>query len=115
MGWIWSCKKNAIMLANVDEIEQVAKCVEIIESTGKDVVENIGLSVVITGKLKAGSRANVKKQYEAWGVKVLDSVSSKTNYLIANAPETSAKYKKAQELNIPIVTEDEFVFEILKK
>lgn len=108
-------KRNAIMLANVDEIEQVARCVEIIESTDKDMVENIGLSVVITGKLKAGSRANVKKQYEAWGVKVLDSVSSKTNYLIANAPETSAKYKKAQELNIPIVTEDEFVFEILKK
>lgn len=107
-------KRNAIMCAPLDDIQKIAACVQITEPETVSVVPT-ELTVVITGKLKAGSRANVKKQYEAWGVKVVDSVSSKTNYLIANAPETSAKYKKAQELNIPIVTEDEFVFEILKK
>jgi len=107
-------KRNAIMCAPLDDIQKIAACVQITEPETVSVVPT-ELTVVITGKLKAGSRANVKKQYEAWGVKVSDSVSSKTNYLIANAPETSAKYKKAQELNIPIVTEEEFVFEILKK
>ena len=37
------------------------------------------------------------------------SVSKKTDYLITNEQSGSSKYKKAVELNIPIITEDEFL------
>ena len=42
--------------------------------------------------------------------KVTGSVTSKTNYLVNNdALSTSSKNRKAKELGIPILTEDEFV------
>ena len=107
-------KRNAIMLAKRSEIEQIAGCVEISQSTGETTPTNNGLSVVITGRLEYGSRTKFKDFLASMGVKVTDVVSGKTNYLIANQPETSAKYKKAQELNIPIVSEQDFM-EILKK
>lgn len=107
-------KRNAIMCAKRSEIEQVAGCVEIIESTGETPPANNGLSVVITGRLEYGSRTKFKDFLTSLGVKVTDVVSGKTSYLIANHPETSAKYKRATELKIPIVTEAEFM-EILKK
>ena len=48
------------------------------------------------------------------GGKVTGSVTSKTNYLINNDVEsTSSKNKKARELGVPIISEDEFV-EMLK-
>lgn len=107
-------KRNAIMCANLSEIEQVARCVEIIESTGENLAETAGLNVVITGRLSFGSRSKFKEYLESLGIKVTEMVSGKSNYLIANKPDTSAKYKKAQELKIPIITEQEFM-EILKK
>lgn len=108
-------KRNAIMCADVHEIDEVNQVVTIATNlVSTTTTENNNLTVVITGRLAFGSRPKFKEYLEQSGVKVVDSVSSKTNYLIANKPETSAKYKKAQELNIPIVTEDEFL-EIIKK
>ena len=47
---------------------------------------------------------------ETAGGKVTGSVTSKTNYLVNNdALSTSSKNRKAKELGIPILTEDEFV------
>lgn len=107
-------KRNAIMCAKRSEIEQVAGCVEIIESTGETAPAANGLAVVITGRLEYGSRPKFKDFLTSMGIKVTDVVSGKTNYLIANKPETSAKYKRAEELKIPIVTETEFL-DIIKK
>jgi DNA ligase (NAD+) len=108
-------KRNAIMCADVHEIDEVNRVVAIaINLVSTTTTKNNDLTVVITGRLAFGSRPKFKEYLEQNGVKVIDSVSSKTNYLIANKPETSAKYKKAQKLNIPIVTEDEFL-EIIKK
>ena len=63
-----------------------------------------GKVFVITGKLSV-SRDKFKNELEAAGAKVTGSVSTKTDYLIANAPENTAKYKKAEALNIPIISE----------
>ena len=79
-------KRNAIMLANVDEIEQVARCVEIAEPTQTETTENSGLSVVVTGRLSYGSRPKFKEYLESLGIKTTETVSGKTNYLIANKP-----------------------------
>lgn len=66
-----------------------------------------GLNIVITGKLSK-PRATIQKIIEAAGGKVASSVSGRTNVLIANEEENTAKYNKAVELKIPILTEDEF-------
>lgn len=70
-----------------------------------------GATVVITGKLHHfKNRDELKTLLEAAGAKVASAVSSKTTYLINNdTASTSAKNKKAQELNIPIITENEII------
>ena len=70
-----------------------------------------GKTFVITGKLKTFKNRNeIKSAIENEGGKVTDSVSSKTNYLINNDVEsTSSKNLKAKQLNIPIITEEDFL------
>ena len=66
---------------------------------------------VITGKLhNFKNRDELKSKIESMGGKVASSVTSKTDYLINNDVfSNSAKNKDAQRLNIPIITEDEFL------
>ena len=66
---------------------------------------------VITGSVEHFSNRNeVKAVIEAKGGKVTGSVTSKTDYLINNdVNSTSSKNKKAKELGIPIITEEEFL------
>lgn len=66
---------------------------------------------VITGSVKHyQNRDTLKADIEAHGGKVVGSVSSKVNYLINNdINSTSSKNKKAKSLNIPIISEDQFL------
>ena len=66
---------------------------------------------VITGKLKNfKNRDELVSVIENAGGKVASSVTSKTNYLVNNdVTSTSAKNKKAKELNIPIITEEDLM------
>ena len=66
---------------------------------------------VITGKLtNFKNRQELVNVIESAGGKVSSSISSKTNYLINNdINSTSSKNKKAKELNIPIITENELM------
>lgn len=70
-----------------------------------------GKTFVITGKLKTFKNRNeIKAAIEKEGGKVTDSVSSKTDYLINNdVDSTSSKNLKAKKLNIPILTEEDFL------
>ena len=61
---------------------------------------------VITGKLSK-SRALIQADIEASGGKVGGSITGKTNYLVCNKPEDSAKYKTAVAKGLPIITEEE--------
>ena len=62
-----------------------------------------GLNFVITGNA-------VKAEIEKRGGKVTGSVTSKTNYLINNdVTSNSSKNKKAKELQIPIISENDFI------
>lgn len=71
----------------------------------------IGKNFVITGNVTHfANRNEVKELIESKGGKVTGSVTSKTNYLINNNTESSSsKNKKAKELGIPIISEDEFL------
>ncbi len=70
-----------------------------------------GLTFVITGDVHHyKNRDGFKAYVEAGGGKVTGSVTSKTDYLVNNdAQSSSSKNRKAKELGIPIITEDEFV------
>ena len=70
-----------------------------------------GCNFVITGKLQNfKNRQELIDKIEAAGGKVAGSVSSKTNYLVNNdVNSTSAKNKKAKELGIPIITEQDLL------
>ena len=76
---------------------------------GAQVFEN--LNFVITGSVEHFSNRNeVKEVIESRGGKVTGSVTSKTNYLINNDVQSaSSKNKKARELGIPIISEEEFL------
>lgn len=70
-----------------------------------------GMSFVITGSLKHyASRNELKEEIELKGGKVTGSVTGKTTCLINNdIASTSSKNKKAKELNVPILSEEEFL------
>ena len=70
-----------------------------------------GKVFVVTGSLTHFSnRAELKELIEKRGGKVTGSVTGKTDYLINNDTESSSsKNKKARELGIPVISEEEFL------
>lgn len=81
---------------------------------GKQIFD--GIQFVITGSVNHfANRNEVKEVIESKGGKVTGNVTSKTNYLINNdTASISSKNKKARELGIPIISEEEFL-EMLRK
>ena len=81
------------------------------EETNPEEEDMAGINFVITGKVNIfANRNSVKEIIEARGGKVTGSVTSKTNFLINNdVISNSSKNKKAKELDIPIITEEEFI------
>ena len=95
-----------------DIFERLLQEVEIPqEETAEDSQKFAGVNFVITGSVHHfANRAEVKEEIEKRGGKVTGSVTSKTNYLINNdVNSTSSKNRKARELGIPIISEEEFL------
>ena len=68
-----------------------------------------GKIMCVTGKLNHFTRDSINEKIVSLGAKAVGAVSKKTDYLITNEQSGSSKYKKAVELGIPIITEDEFL------
>ena len=78
------------------------------ESTAELVDERFsGMTFVLTGTLARFDRKAAQALIEERGGKASGSVSKRTTYVVAGEAAGS-KLKKAQELNIPVLTEDEF-------
>ena len=75
-----------------------------------------GLTFVITGDVHHYKNRNELKAYiESQGGKVTGSVSKSTSFLINNDVESSSgKNKKAKELSIPIISEEEFIAQFIQ-
>jgi len=68
-----------------------------------------GLTFVVSGVFRNFSRDGIKEAIENNGGKVSGSISSKTSYVVAGADMGPAKRAKAEQLNVPVIDEDEFV------
>ena len=67
-----------------------------------------GKTIVLTGSLTRFTREEATEQIERFGGKAAGSVSKKTSFVVAGE-NAGSKARKAQELGIPILTEDEFL------
>ena len=94
--------------------EQITKLCNILDIQYPQKSEDLPLEgkvFVITGSLTTFSnRSECKEQIENAGGKVTGTVSKNTDYLVNNDIEsTSSKNKKAKELGVPIITEQELL------
>lgn len=95
------------------EIYHLLKEVKLPDDTSSDNGEEVlaGMTFVITGKLNHyENRDALVEVIESLGGKAAGSVSAKTSYLINNdVTSTSGKNKKAQDLGIPVISEEDFL------
>lgn len=113
-GSIYEFFHNAERMEQLDHLlQEVRIAVETVEEEGSQTLS--GMSFVITGSLVHYENRNaLKDEIEAKGGKVTGSVTSKTTCLINNdTASQSSKNKKAKELGIRILSEEEFMQEYL--
>ena len=65
-------------------------------------------TIIFTGTLEKMTRAEAKKIAEDFGMKVVGSISSKTDFVIAGS-DAGSKLKKAQDLHLNILNEDQWL------
>ena len=98
---------------NYDELDYIVENYLTLEAKLEETKEQKleGLTFVVTGKVKIWkNRDELSAEISALGGKVTGSVTKNTNYLINNdVNSTSAKNKKAKELGIEIITEEQFL------
>ncbi len=70
-----------------------------------------GLTIVVTGTLAKFSRDQIKELIHQHGGKPSDSVSKKTSFVVAGE-NAGSKLTKAQELGVPVLTEEEFAIKL---
>lgn len=107
-----SIKKYFSHQPNIDLIKEALKFVDLQKpETNNDNQILAGKTFVITGDVHHyKNRKELQAEIEKLGGKVTSSVSAKTDYLINNnVNSTSSKNKKAISLNVPIISEDEFM------
>lgn len=117
--WTWLDDFGVVMSESLEnyldeyfeDVNILAAEMRFIEHECKEVVDNpfSGKTLCVTGKLNHFTRDSINEKIISLGSKAASSVSKKTDYLITNEQSGSSKYKKALELNISIITEDEFL------
>lgn len=93
---------------NIKMLNDLTACLQIlpVNSNSSDSVLNNKI-IVFTGKLLAMSRGEAKVRAKTLGAKVSSHLSAKTDYLIAGE-KPGSKYKKAVELGVEILDEDQW-------
>ncbi|MBD3266104.1 NAD-dependent DNA ligase LigA, partial [bacterium] len=99
--------------ANVEELQRLENAglqftQEVEESAEPAESPFTGKSVVVTGSLRHFKRDEIKQRIQQLGGRATGSVSKSTDYVIVGE-NPGSKYTKAQDLGIPILTEDEFL------
>jgi DNA ligase (NAD+) len=68
-----------------------------------------GKTIVFTGTMQHGKRDDMKKEAKLLGAKVADSVTGKTDYLVAGAEVGAAKINAAMQKGIRVISEEEYL------
>ncbi len=97
--------------ATIDDLLSIVTWQEQTSDGGGQEQSLEGMNFVVTGSVERfANRSQVKEAVQRLGGKVTGSVTSKSDYLINNdIASNSSKNKKAKELNVPIITEEEFI------
>ncbi|WP_405327954.1 NAD-dependent DNA ligase LigA [Leeuwenhoekiella sp. LLG6367-2.1] len=94
----------------VDRLKEYGVQLELDAAVLENQTEKLkGNTFVISGVFTQVSRTELKKLIEDNGGKASGSISSKTNYLVAGENMGPSKREKAEKLNVPIITEAEFL------
>jgi DNA ligase (NAD+) len=110
-GQVMADNINKYLHDNLEEVNSLAAEMHFVQRESKVIADNPfgGKTLCVTGKLNHFTRDSINAKISELGAKAAGSVSKNTDYLITNEQSGSSKYKKATELNIPIITEDEFL------
>lgn len=95
---------------NVQVIDDLLEQVRVLPFVPLETVQTdlTGKTVVFTGTLTKMTRVEAKEKAERAGAKVGSSVSAKTDYVVAG-DDAGSKLTKARELNVAVISEDEFL------
>ena len=111
-GVVMSESLDDYLCEHINEVQALAAEMHfIVPEKNNEATNNpfAGKTLCVTGKLTRFTRDSINEKITSLGAKAASSVSKKTDYLITNEASGSSKYKKAIELNVPIITEDEFI------
>jgi len=106
-GVIVECLKEC-----AEEMDAVlkTKVISIAPPPAEETLALRGLSFCFTGELKSMKRSEAEEKIKALGAQAKSAVVKDLSYLVTNDPSSgSSKNKKARELGIPIIGEDEFI------
>ncbi len=94
---------------NVETLDELAARLTIEDAAAPEAADSqvAGKTIVFTGSLETMTRPEAKARAEALGAKVTDSVSKKTDLVVVGA-DAGSKARKAQELGVKTVTEQEW-------
>ncbi|MEY4012703.1 MAG: hypothetical protein RIT22_1827, partial [Bacteroidota bacterium] len=99
-------QENQIM---VERLKKYGIQLEIVEKINPNATDKLdGKTFVVSGVFTLFSRDELKQAIEDNGGKVGSSISAKTDYVVAGDNMGPAKLDKANKLNIPIISEEDF-------
>jgi len=94
----------------IERLKQFGIRLELVEIFNPDATEKlVGKTFVVSGVFEKFSRDDLKKAIEDNGGKVGSSISAKTDFVVAGDNMGPAKLEKANQLKIPIISEDDFI------
>ena len=114
--------KIAESVVNYFSIEENLKLINNLKESGLQFVSTIkdttkssnlnGMKIVVSGVFNQNSRAEYKKMIEEHGGKNVSSISKNTTFVLAGDNMGPSKKQKAEDLNIPLINETEFLEKI---
>lgn len=100
-------------LQNIEIVENLRACgvqMQVQEKEVKEVFDILkGATIIISGVFQSFSRDEMKELIEQYGGKNVTSISKNTSYMLAGEGVGPSKLEKAQQLQIPIISEQEFL------
>ncbi len=96
----------------INRLKNQGLCFEIGEESKAISSQLLGMSIVISGVFSHFSRDELKKLIEQHGGKNVGSISKKTTFVVAGENMGPSKLQKAEKLNVPLLSEDEFIKKI---